>query len=55
MHSSAIIERIQQDCGGYWSEHAEFPLKDWQAEVADDNTRVAYWEWVAAGLGVIEL
>ena len=40
---------------GYWGEHPDFPVADWQYEVANNDTRASYWEWVAAGLGKIEL
>lgn len=30
-----------------WSEDEVFPAADWKAEVANDDTRLGYWEWVA--------
>lgn len=30
-----------------WDEHADYPLADWQHEVAEDNTRLGYVEWVS--------
>ncbi|KHK90369.1 hypothetical protein [Novosphingobium malaysiense] len=30
-----------------WSEDPEYPVADWQAEVADGGTRLGYWAWVA--------
>ena len=38
---------IAADYGGYWGEHPDYPLSDWQDEVAADDTRWGYWEWVA--------
>lgn len=35
---------------GYWGEHPEFKLAQWQYEVSEDYTRTSYWDWVAAGL-----
>lgn len=32
---------------GYWGEHTHFPVKDWQYEVANDDTRRGYWEWAS--------
>ena len=32
---------------GHWNEHPNFPLADWQHEVANDYTRYGYWAWVA--------
>lgn len=32
--------------GGYWEgEDPESPLADWKYEVANDDTRLGYWEW----------
>ncbi|MFX9054117.1 hypothetical protein ABTN50_19390, partial [Acinetobacter baumannii] len=33
---------------GGWSEHPDHPLTDWRTEVANDDTRLGYWPWVAA-------
>ena len=35
---------------GYWKEHPEFPVTDWQYEVQNDETRLGYWEWVVGKL-----
>ena len=32
--------------GDHWSEDPDYPLRDWRHEVADDNTRLGYWQWV---------
>lgn len=32
----------------HWSENPAYPLADWQAEVANADTRLGYWDWVAA-------
>lgn len=37
------------DGGDGWNEDSEYPIADWQAEVANDDTRLGYWAWVAAG------
>lgn len=29
-----------------WSEDPEHPVADWKYEVANDDTRLGYWEWV---------
>ena len=31
-----------------WDEADDFPLCDWQTEVANDDTRLGYWDWVRA-------
>jgi len=33
---------------GYWGEHPDAPISDWQFEVANNDTRVGYWDWVIA-------
>jgi hypothetical protein len=30
----------------HWEEDPDFPLVDWRHEVADDNTRLGYRDWV---------
>jgi len=32
----------------HWAESPDYPLADWQAEVANGDTRLGYWDWVAA-------
>lgn len=31
---------------GYWGKHPEYPLSDWRSEVANNETREGYWDWV---------
>jgi len=31
--------------GMYWGQHPDHPVEDWQAEVANGDTRQGYWEW----------
>jgi hypothetical protein len=33
---------------GPWGEHPGHPLASWKYEVANDDTRLGYWAWVAA-------
>ena len=40
-------EQLRDKYGGYWEEHPKYPITDWHHEVADDNTRLGYWEWAA--------
>ncbi len=35
-----------ENYGGYWSEHPDYPVEDWQYEVANGDTREGYWKWV---------
>jgi len=30
----------------HWDEYADYPVKDWQHEVADGDTRLGYIGWV---------
>jgi len=29
-----------------WIEHRDHPIKDWKEAVANDSTRLGYWDWV---------
>ncbi len=40
------IRKLQEQYGSEWGEHPDFPVEDWQQEVAADDTRKGYWEWV---------
>jgi hypothetical protein len=33
---------------GYWGEHPEHALETWRYEVANNDTRMGYWDWVEA-------
>ena len=35
---------------GYWSVHPDHPLEDWRYEIANDDTRQGYWQWVKGRL-----
>lgn len=32
---------------GIWGAHPDHPPADWRFEVANDDTRLGYWDWVA--------
>ena len=32
----------------YWEPDTEYPVCDWKAEVAADETRLGYWDWIEA-------
>lgn len=38
----------ENSIGNYWEEDPEFPLEDWKYEVANNDTRKGYHEWIAA-------
>jgi hypothetical protein len=29
-----------------WDDHPDYPVKDWQYEVANGDTRLGYWDWI---------
>jgi hypothetical protein len=29
-----------------WDEDSDYPVADWKYEIANDDTRLGYWEWV---------
>lgn len=31
---------------GHWENHPDYPLDDWKQEVANDDTRLGYHQWV---------
>jgi len=35
------------DTYGYWGQCPQHPRSDWQEEVANGDTLLGYWEWVA--------
>lgn len=37
---------LAEQHGGVWGEHPDHPLEDWRYEVANDDTRAGYWDWV---------
>lgn len=36
------------DQHGHWGSHRKFPVGDWKYCVDNDETRMGYWDWVAA-------
>lgn len=30
----------------HWEENADYPIADWKYEVANDDTRLGYWDWI---------
>jgi hypothetical protein len=41
----------EMDSRDWWGEDKDFPLADWRYAVANDDTRLGYWEWVEASRG----
>src|SRR3546814_20363377 len=40
--------KLRENHGGVWGEYPEYPANDWRLEVENHDTRIGYWEWVAA-------
>jgi hypothetical protein len=38
----------------YWGQNVNFPVSDWQREVAQGDTRLGYWDWVVDQSGIAE-
>lgn len=38
---------------GIWGEHPAHSVSDWKCEIANDDTRCGYWEWVEMRLEII--
>jgi len=30
----------------YWDPDPNYPVEDWKAEVAANETRLGYWDWI---------
>ena len=43
-------EQLRKAHGGHWESHPDYAIEDWRYEIANDDTRLGYWEWVAAGI-----
>lgn len=41
-------EVLMDQWGGSWGDHPDHSIEDWRYEVANNDTRLGYWEWVAA-------
>jgi hypothetical protein len=46
MISEKVAKIFEEE--GYWYDHPEHPLVDWQYEVANGDTRLGYQEWITA-------
>lgn len=46
MNASQFDSREELNDFDFWGEHPEFSLEDWKHEVANDDTRLGYWDWV---------
>lgn len=42
------LEKFIREYGGYWGAHPNHTPTQWAHEVANNDTRVGYWEWAYA-------
>ncbi len=47
-----LRDKIAETYGGTWGECTNHPVEDWQYEVANDDTRLGYWDCVMSQLGI---
>src|SRR3546814_19025218 len=47
--------KLRENHGGVWGEYPEYPANDWRLEVENHDTRIGYWEWVAAKIEPADL
>jgi hypothetical protein len=45
--TNALAEALKAKHGGHWGEHPDHDAETWASEVANGDTRLGYWEWVA--------
>lgn len=38
--------QLKYDTDEGWGQHPRFPCSDWRHEVAEEYTRLGYWQWV---------
>ena len=48
-HDTNVIH-MQENNGGYWGGHPDYPVDDWKYQVANSETRQDYWEWVLGSM-----
>jgi hypothetical protein len=36
----------------YWGSNERYTLAEWQCDVANDDTRLGYWDWVVEKSGI---
>jgi hypothetical protein len=50
MHSPLFtplqIMHAFKEHNGYWEPYPGHELEDWRTEIANDDTRQGYWQWV---------
>lgn len=46
MPHDGVDRRVLELMSGYWDEDSEYPVADWQYDVANGDTRASYLAWV---------
>ena len=47
VHFSVSVRKDDSTANkSHWDEDEKYPVKDWQYEVANDDTRIGYLEWI---------
>jgi hypothetical protein len=41
-----MLDQEQIDNWDHWDSHPAYPVEDWKYEVANDDTRLGYKEWL---------
>lgn len=49
-----VRDKIIETYGGTWGETEHYPVEDWRYEVANDDTRLGYWDWVMTQMEIGE-
>lgn len=44
---AAAASNLRSQFGGHWGQHPVYAVEIWLGEVANTDTRLGYWEWVA--------
>lgn len=39
------VKRLKETYG-YWGQHPRYTLEAWRSEIAADETRLGYWQWI---------
>lgn len=54
LQEEPALMHISEPFGGIWGEHPDHDPSDWRQEVENHDTRLGYWDWVAAKIDEAE-
>lgn len=46
--------RLDRQHYNVWGSNPDYPVADWQYEVANDDTRAGYWDWVRGKIEIAD-